>query len=1122
MPTVNNLDLYAQQAWTHSIRTALNDQYGNTLGAALFKDYESLFDYLMISTVDRALLDITGLERCKKQLIATQFEPGTDDLKLLNIYAKDDAVELSQSLNILQSMGLKVLIEKPKQVILDENIFWIHRYQVSFLQALAHPIDDASNQHFEQLYLRCWEGNYSIDTFNLLLLSAQLNAQQIQIFRAYAAYLKQIKTPYSADYIAEALIANPKICHLLAQQFNNRFNPLSKTHDVLNEKLDALLNDVLSIDHDTILKVYNELILATCRTNFYQDDAQSKQICSFKLIPNLIARMPKPTPEFEIFVYSNRFEGVHLRGGKVARGGLRWSNRLEDYRTEILGLMKAQMVKNAVIVPTGSKGGFICKSISAQHNRAEQMNEVEQCYRLYISSLLKITDNLVNGDVIHPENTRIHDETDPYLVVAADKGTATFSDIANSIARQQCFWLDDAFASGGSVGYDHKKMGITARGAWESVKRHFKVINIDCQQTNFTVIGIGDMSGDVFGNGMLLSKKIRLIAAFNHLHIFIDPNPDSASSYIERQRLFNLPRSGWNDYDPNLISSGGGVFNRNSKKINVTPEIQQCLNIEQSSVTPNELIHLILKAKADLLWNGGIGTYIKAESETDLDVQDKANDAIRVNATELNVKMIGEGGNLGVTQLGRIEFAQHGGDIYTDAIDNSAGVDCSDHEVNIKILLQQVIGDGLLNLEQRNILLEDMTDEVAQLTLSNNIKQTQIIDLTELTAFENIYEHARFITHLESSKVLSRKLEQLPSDIALKERINQNKGLSKPEISVLVSYSKLVFKQALLEADSFEGESFQRILLNYFPKPLRDNYPEHIKNHALKNDIIATLVSNQMVNQLGIGFGFKMKEQTSANIMLIAKAYLSVIEIFEINQLWQDVEKADDIPELIRYRCFQTITGLIQRSISWILRNYPNQFDIDFIVGRFQQPIRKLQINIYSLLSGDIKRETNELKKLLKKHHASETIITRLPAVIPLSSSFDIAETALSLKAPIDKTAKLFYTVAKILDLQWLKQSISKLTMRNHWHQLAMISMRNELHRHQKNITYYLLKKLKNKSHIHKALDDWNTTQSYALERYQEQLTAIKNHQTFDFALLTVAINEVRLLSKQLSTEDNC
>lgn len=1120
MTTSNNLDVYAQEAWTNALKNKLIEAFNPKIAIDLFKEYESIFDYLMLSTVDRAFVDICGLERCKDQQLSTQFEPDSveSDIKILNIYAKDEAVQLSHSLDILQSMGLKVFLERPKQLELNDNIYWIHRYQVCLNGIPASSIDTASNDRFEQLYILCWKGNYSIDSFNLLLLSAQLNAQEIQIFRAYAAYLKQIKTTYSPQYIAEALISNPSICHLLTQQFNYRFNPDNHSDTNLKEYLDELLNDVVSLDHDTILKAYFELIMATCRTNFYQNN--DSQIISFKIIPTEILKMPKPAPAFEIFVYSNRFEGVHLRGGKVARGGLRWSNRAEDYRTEILGLMKAQMVKNSVIVPAGSKGGFICKLLTPLQSRSEQMNEVEQCYRLYIASLLQITDNLVNSQIVHPAKTIIHDGEDPYLVVAADKGTSTYSDVANEVAQKHNYWLDDAFASGGSVGYDHKKMGITARGAWESVKRHFRVIDINSQTQAFTVIGIGDMSGDVFGNGMLLSKKIKLIAAFNHMHIFIDPTPDTKTTFIERERLFNLPRSGWNDFDKDLISEGGSVFKRSSKKISLTPQIQQLLNIESNVLTPDQLIHQILKSKADLLWNGGIGTYVKATTETDLDAQDKANDSIRVNADELNVKMIAEGGNLGITQLARIEFAQLGGDIYADAIDNSAGVDCSDHEVNIKILLQQVIQDGLLTIKQRNLLLESMTDEVAELTLANNIKQTQIIDIIELVAHENVYDHARFIDHLENTKVLSRKLEQLPSDSALKERAINNKGLTKPELAVLVSYSKLIYKQALIEANCFENSAFEQILIEYFPKPLQEKYTDQIKKHALKDDIMATVTANQMVNQLGVAFGFKMKEETGANIFLLAKAYLCVIEIFNINQLWCSVENDDSMPELIRYECLQKITGLIQRSISWILRNHPNQVDIDTIINRYQQPISKIQNNIYALLSGDIKEDCKVFRRKLKRIKTSPEVIDNVSSVIPLAASFDIAEIALKLNAPIDKTAKLFFTIAKELDLEWLRESISGLNLRNHWHQAATTSMRNELHRHQKNITYFLHKSLKNKNHIHQALDNWYETHHYALERYNEKMTAVKNHQAFDYPLLIVAINEVRLLTMQLSSQD--
>lgn len=1117
-----NLDVYAQEAWSNSLKNELKNIYNTKELKHIYHSYESLFDYFMFSTIDRALLDIKGLERCKTNKISLQFEPDNSEITTLNIYSKDHPVELSQSLEILKSMGLKVLIEKPKQLELDNQTFWIHRYQVNHELCTRFDIDEQTNQQFEELYLRCWHGNYAIDAFNLLLLSAQLNASQIQIFRAYAAYSKQIKSPYSAQYMAEALMQNPTICHLLVQQFDQRFNPkYSKKQISLEENLDELLKEVSSIDHDIIIRTYFDLIMATCRTNFYQKDEDNLQICSFKIIPSNISNIPKPIPAYEIFVYNNRFEGVHLRGGKVARGGIRWSNRLEDYRTEVLGLMKAQMVKNAVIVPTGSKGGFVCKTLTANQSREQQMEEVEQCYRLYIASLLTITDNLINGVNSHPKRTNILDEEDNYLVVAADKGTASYSDIANEIAQKNNFWLDDAFASGGSVGYDHKKMGITARGAWESVKRHFRVLNIDCQQQDFTVIGIGDMSGDVFGNGMLLSKHIQLVAAFNHLHIFIDPNPDSAKSYQERHRLFHLPRSNWSDYDKSLLSQGGGVFSRSSKKIELNPEIKSFLGVQKSTMTPNELIHCILKAKADLLWNGGIGTYIKAESESHLDAQDKANDAIRIDANELKVKMMGEGGNLGITQLGRIQFAQLGGDIYSDAIDNSAGVDCSDHEVNIKILLQQIVLNKQLTEQQRNQLLEDMTDNVAELTLQNNIKQTQIIDMIAHSAVESCYEHARFISHLENDKVLSRKLEELPSSEQLTERMNTAKGLTKPEIAVLLSYSKLVFKQALIDADCFNNKYFERVLIEYFPTAIKNNYQDYILKHPLKNDIIATQLSNQIVNQLGIGYGFKMQEETGGNIVKIIQAYLTVIELFNINKLWHDIETIQKIPENLRYRCLQTISGLIQRSISWLLRSYPNQFDMEVIISRFQMPINKLKLNIQTLLSGDTRKEYNELKRLLKKHKIEDQLTSDLSAVIPLSSAFDISQISNDLNSSVNKTAKLFYSVAKKLDLQWIKQNISRLKKTNHWQQLAIASMRNEIHRHQKKITFHLLNNSTNKHHIQRALDNWEQTEHFALVRYQEKITAIKNARNLDYSMLIVAVNELRILTHQLSSDEH-
>ena len=595
----------------------------------------------------------------------------------------------------------------------------------------------------------------------------------------------------------------------------------------------------------------------------------------------MIDNLPRPRPRFEIFVYSTRFEGIHLRGGLVARGGLRWSDRKEDYRTEVLGLMKAQMVKNAVIVPAGSKGGFITKQI-AQLPQREIYAEVQACYSLYIQALLELTDNRVGNEIQSPKQTAVHDGPDPYLVVAADKGTASFSDVANGISQSKNFWLDDAFASGGSQGYDHKKMGITARGAWESVKRHFRGLGKDIQNEDFTVIGIGDMSGDVFGNGMLLSKHIRLVGAFNHMHIFIDPDPDTKKSFKERSRLFELPRSAWTDYDKTLISKGGGVFSRKAKKIELTPEIQALLDCKEEHLTPNELIVYLLKARVDLIWNGGIGTYIKAAVETNAAVSDKNNDDIRINGKQVRAKAIGEGGNLGVTQKGRIEFAQNGGLIYSDSIDNSAGVDCSDNEVNIKILLSEIMKSGRLSRDERNKLLIDMTENVAANCLLNNYKQTQIIDIMETDAGINMHQHARFMRHLEREGILNRRLETLPNDEQITERIGKNQGLTKPELSILLSYSKLTYKNAILETSSLEEECYNDLLLRYFPPKLRDLYADEILRHPLRKEIIATILSNKITNDIGIGFGFRIREETGARIENIAKAYVVSVEVFDL------------------------------------------------------------------------------------------------------------------------------------------------------------------------------------------------------------------------------------------------
>ena len=774
--------------------------------------------------------------------------------------------------------------------------------------------------------------------------------------------------------------------------------------------------------------------------------------------------------------------------------------------------MKAQMVKNAVIVPAGSKGGFITKQIAGLP-AAEIYGEVQACYSLYINALLELTDNRVGDEIEHPPHTRVHDEDDPYLVVAADKGTAAFSDIANSISHQHGFWLDDAFASGGSQGYDHKKMGITARGAWESVKRHFRGLGRNIQREPFTVVGIGDMSGDVFGNGMLLSPCIKLVAAFNHMHIFIDPNPDTRKSFGERERLFNLNRSTWHDYDKKLISKGGGIFLRSAKRINLSAEVRQLLECKEDHLTPNQLIVYILKANVDLIWNGGIGTYVKATTESDADVSDKSNDAIRINGKQVRARAIGEGGNLGVTQRGRIEYAQAGGLIYTDSIDNSAGVNCSDKEVNIKILLSEMVKSGQLSSEQRNQLLVDMTDEVAQKCLFNNYRQTQIIDSIEQHAALNMYQHARFMRHLEAEKILNRRLEHLPSDKQITDRIAKNKGLTHPELSILLSYSKLTYKNALLGASSLTEDCYDPLLLGYFPRLIRKRFAEEIRKHPLRKEIIATILSNQIANNIGIGFGSRIREETGATIEDIAKAYVVCVEVFDLYDTWRKLEKLDNVVhEMDRYHCFQDVSGLLERSISWLLRNQPSDFDVSEVIERYKADTEILREVISSVIVGQSRKNYLANKRRFVKYRLPKEFAHELVDKTTLASAFDIIEIKTKLQTETENVARTFYALSERLQLHWIRDAISKTVVRTHWNHLAILNLRNDLHANQHNLTELILQMVPNKRHTNKAMAIWEHQNTDALQRYDSILNEFSAMRSCDFPTISVSVSEVRRL----------
>ena len=1063
------------------------------------------------------LATINQRNRAQARLVKISRDPKHYSIKL---YTLKDSIPLSQSMPIFESMGLEVLIGRPYRIKLGNRNYWINHFTLEHGNNVCNVDPENIPRYFSELFESIWRGRSENDDFNHLLFSACVKADNIQILRAYTAYLQQIRFPHSREYIIETLNSYPEITLLLVRSFLAKFDPHSEDPDAYRAifaQIRKSLHGIQSLDHDLIYKHMLNLVEATVRTNYFQPGRADSGRLSFKLDSQQVLDMPKPVPRFEIYVYATRFEGIHLRGGTVARGGLRWSDRREDYRTEVLGLMKAQMVKNAVIVPAGSKGGFITKQIA---QAPDTFAEVQACYSLYIESLLEITDNRGIDGIEVPASTRCHDDPDPYLVVAADKGTATFSDVANSIAQQRDFWLDDAFASGGSQGYDHKKMGITARGAWESVKRHFRGLGRNIQKEPFTVVGIGDMSGDVFGNGMLLSPCIQLVAAFNHLHIFIDPKPDIKKSDKERQRLFALPRSTWNDYNKKLISKGGGVFARSAKQIDISDEIKQLLGCKEDQLTPNQLIVYILKAQVDLIWNGGIGTYFKASGETDADVSDKSNDAIRIDANEIRARAIGEGGNLGITQRGRVEYAQAGGLNYTDSIDNSAGVNCSDLEVNIKILLSQLVKSGELSADERNQLLVDMTDEVARKCLDNNYRQTQIIDEIEREAALRMYQHARFMRHLEDEKILNRRIEYLPNDKEITDRIAKNQGLTRPELSILLSYSKLTYKNALLGSSSLAEKCYDDLLLGYFPLLIRKRFRTQILQHPLRKEIIATILSNQIANNIGIGFGSRIREETGATIEGIAKAYVVCVEVFGLYDTWRKLERLDNVVhESHRYECFAAVSGLLERSISWLLRHLPPDFDVSEAIERYRADTGRLMEVISTSIIGQSRRNYQAQRRRFVKFRMPAALAEELVDKTTLAAAFDISEVNYALDADIEHVAKLFYAVSERLQLHWIREAISHTIVRNHWNHLAILNMRNELHFYQRNLTQLVLQSMENKRHTGKALDIWEQRHHAALERYDSMLNEFSAMRTVDFPTISVAVAEVGRLVKLAGRE---
>ena len=1125
------------RSWQDDLMTALIDGVGEENGNQYFQLYRRAFgaSYREEFSPRTAVVDIQHMMSISddKDVAMSLYRnvADTGNAFKFKLFNPEYLLPLSDVIPILENLGLRVIGEHPYGIHRsDGKQFWVHDF--SMIYTFSDNIDlHESKQNFQDAFRAIWFGKAENDSFNRLLLGAHLGWREVALLRAYARYMKQIRFGFSESFIADTLCKYPVLAAFIVRYFVTRFNLVKNTIEVrekhlekLDEQFTELLDQVESINEDRIFRRYVELIKATLRTNFFQKEANGelKRYFSFKFSPMNISDIPLPKPMFEIFVYSPRVEGVHLRGGKVARGGLRWSDRVEDFRTEVLGLVKAQQVKNSVIVPVGAKGGFIAKQLP-EGDRDAFMAEGIECYKTFISGLLDITDNLIEGEVIPPKQVIRFDEDDPYLVVAADKGTATFSDISNGIATERGFWLGDAFASGGSVGYDHKKMGITAKGAWVSVQRHFRELGLDVQKESITAIGVGDMAGDVFGNGMLRSEYIKLVAAFNHMHIFIDPNPqDVKASFKERERLFNLPRSAWTDYDSKLISSGGGVFNRSAKSIDISPEMKERFQITADRLSPNDLIHHLLQAPVDLIWNGGIGTYVKSSKESHSAAGDKANDSLRINGKELNAKVIGEGGNLGITQRARIEYAlEKDGASFTDFIDNAAGVDCSDHEVNIKILLNGLVQAGDLTTKQRNELLEQMTDQVSEKVLLNNYRQTQAIALAYREAKTRMDEYKRLMNDLEKQNKLNRELEFLPNDEELEERKSQKKGLTRPELSVLISYTKGDLKALLCQPEISEDAYLAKSIENAFPSTLLERFPEALYGHQLRSEIVATQLANEMVNRMGITYVNRMRDSTGSDINAIVKAYVTARDVFRMNEVWQQIEALDyKISSNVQELMMASMMRLVRRASRWFLRNRRRELNIAEEVERFRDRAASINNELGNLLAGDGKKVWQEQFDKLIAEEVPQELASTIAGANYMFSALSIIEGAEQTDRSPEDVAATYYQVGCSLDLEWFLEQLNKVSVQSHWQALARETYRDDLDWQQRTLTASIIKTLP-EGDIESRMKVWLNKSEPMIGRWRKTVDELRESDINDFAVFSVALRELLDLAQasRLATE---
>jgi len=1107
------------RSWDDDFVEELRSAVGHTEAARLLRAFPDPFPeaYKADSSAATAVADLARVAVLPADGLDLRLYEGAPGELRFKVYSRSP-MPLSAVLPVLQAMSVDVLDSRPYRL----ERAGAHLYDFG-LQVTGdlHGDADVLADLFSETFAAVWSGAVESDGLNALVLRGGLTWRQVVVLRAYAAYLRQGGWSFTPSYVEQCLTAHAGIARLLVQLFETQFDPdlagdRMASSDALEAEVVAALDEVSSLDQDRILRSFLRTVRATVRTNHYQRsaDGRPKPWLSLKLEPAGIPGLPKPRPEREMWVYSPRVEGVHLRFGAVARGGLRWSDRRQDFRTEVLGLVKAQAVKNAVIVPVGAKGGFVAKQLPpAAQGRDAWLAEGTECYRTFIRGMLDLTDDRVDGAVVPPERVVRRDGDDTYLVVAADKGTATFSDIANAVAAEYGYWLGDAFASGGSVGYDHKAMGITARGAWESVRRHFRELGVDSQSEELTVVGIGDMSGDVFGNGMLLSRQLRLVAAFDHRHVFLDPDPDPAASYAERERLFRLPRSSWLDYDPSLISEGGGVHPRSAKSVPISPQVRERLGLPEdcTSLTPPELLSACLRAPVDLLWNGGIGTWVKATTESSADVGDKANDAVRIDAAQLRCRVIGEGGNLGLTQLARIEAARAGVRVNTDAIDNSAGVDCSDHEVNIKIVLDQVVKAGRLTSPERDALLAEMTEEVAELVLRDNREQNVLLGNGRSNARAMLPVHHRYLRQLEATGALDRDLEFLPSDAELEARAASRQGLTSPEFAVLTAYAKNTLKSDVLRTGLLDEPWYERHLLEYFPSPLRTRFADDVRRHPLRRQIIATAVVNEMVNRAGTSFAFRAVEETRASIDQVVRAYSVATEVFGLPGQWSAIE---ELGTQVPVRVQESLDLEARRLVDRVARRQlfgAGCIDVAADVARYGPTVAALLPEVPELVRG---AEHDVLHAGVERRLAEgvpDALALRSVSLLHAFPLLDVVDLATAAGEPAGSVAALYYALSASFDVDAHLARITALPRVDRWQSLARSALRDDLYAAQAGLTADVLR-TQPPGPTEQRLAAWEQAHAEPIAAARARLAEVSAGEVYDLPALSVVVRTLRSL----------